>query len=82
MQNLRCEIPGFRRRRAVPGRFHRPVRRDQDLFRYWLDVKNITPREKPPDIVSVHVTDYYRLEYIDGWRSFTSRKQRLRPHGG
>jgi nitrous oxide reductase accessory protein NosL len=42
----------------------------KDLFRYWQDVKKYHPSRKASDIVSVHVTDYYRLEYIDGWRAY------------
>jgi nitrous oxide reductase accessory protein NosL len=41
----------------------------KDLFRYLLDVKRYHPSRKPSDIVSVHVTDYYRLESVDGRRA-------------
>jgi nitrous oxide reductase accessory protein NosL len=42
----------------------------KDLFRYWLDVKKYHPLKNASDIVSVHVTDYYLLEYVDGRRAF------------
>jgi len=42
----------------------------KDLLRYYFEPDKYHPGRKTGDIASVHVTDYYSLEMIDGRQAF------------
>jgi copper chaperone NosL len=39
----------------------------KDLFKYYHGLKKYNPSRVPADIDAIYVTDYYRLELIDGY---------------
>ena len=41
----------------------------KDMMKYYFNLKKYSPRKTPSDMVSIYVTDYYRLEFIDGRRA-------------
>jgi len=42
----------------------------KDLFKYYHGLKKYNPSRSPADIDAVYVTDYYRLELIDGYAAY------------
>jgi len=42
----------------------------KDMMKYYFNLKNYSPHKTPSDMVSIYVTDYDRLEFIDGRRAF------------
>lgn len=42
----------------------------KDMMKYYLNLKRYNPSKKISDIESIRVTDYYRLEPIDGVKAF------------
>ena len=42
----------------------------KDMFRYYFEPDKYHPGRKTGDIASVHVTDYYSLEMIDGRQAY------------
>jgi copper chaperone NosL len=41
----------------------------KDMFKYYLNLKKYSPTRKGSDIKAIHVTDYYNLSLIDGFRA-------------
>jgi nitrous oxide reductase accessory protein NosL len=41
----------------------------KDLFKYYFNLAKYNPAKKQSDIDSIYVTDYYRLDLIDGHRA-------------
>ena len=42
----------------------------KDLFKYYSNVAKYHPSRKQKDIVSVSVTDYYSLAFVDGFKAY------------
>jgi copper chaperone NosL len=42
----------------------------KDMMKYRLNLLKYAPQEPPADILAIHVTDYYRMEFIDGSKAF------------
>ena len=42
----------------------------KDMFKFYFEPGKYLPNRKQGDIASVHVTDYYSLETIDGFAAF------------
>jgi nitrous oxide reductase accessory protein NosL len=38
----------------------------KDLLKYYFNLKKYSPGKTPADMEAIYVTDYYRLEFIDG----------------
>ena len=54
----------------------------KDLFKYYFNLKKYSPSKNPSDIDSIYVTDYYRLERVDGFSaSYVSGSNVFGPMG-
>ena len=42
----------------------------KDMMKYYFNLKKYSPSKKLEDIDSIYVTDYYTLEFINGWDAF------------
>ena len=42
----------------------------KDMFKYYFNLAKYNPSKKLTDIDSIHVTDYYDLKWIDGYKAF------------
>jgi nitrous oxide reductase accessory protein NosL len=42
----------------------------KDLMRYYFNLQKYNPARKRDDIAQIHVTDYYTLGFIDGFKAF------------
>ena len=42
----------------------------KDMMKYFFDLQKYNPGRKPADIASIYVMEYYRLEFINGFRAF------------
>ncbi len=42
----------------------------KDMMKYYLDLKKYNPAATREDIAAVSVTDYYSLEFVDGFTAF------------
>ena len=42
----------------------------KDMMRYYLNLQKYNPSRKREDIARIHVTDYYSLGFIDGFKAF------------
>jgi copper chaperone NosL len=42
----------------------------KDMFKYYFNLSKYNPKKKRADIVSIYVTDYYALRYIDGLKAY------------
>ncbi len=42
----------------------------KDMFRYYFNMERYNPKKKQSDIDSVYVTDYYNLNFIDGYEAY------------
>ena len=42
----------------------------KDMFKYYFNLVKYNPGKKLTDIDSIHVTDYYDLKWIDGYKAF------------
>jgi nitrous oxide reductase accessory protein NosL len=42
----------------------------KDMFKYYFNLTKYDPSKKVADIDSIHVTDYYDLKWIDGYKAF------------
>jgi len=42
----------------------------KDMMRYYFNLQKYNPSKKRDDIVQIHVTDYYSLGFIDGFKAF------------
>ncbi len=42
----------------------------KDMFKYYFNLTKYDPSKKAADIDSIHVTDYYDLKWIDGYKAF------------
>jgi nitrous oxide reductase accessory protein NosL len=41
----------------------------KDLFKYYFNLAKYNPGKKLTDIDSIHVTDYYDLKWVDGYKA-------------
>lgn len=42
----------------------------KDMFKYYFNLSKYNPKKKKADIVSIYVTDYYALRYIDALKAY------------
>jgi nitrous oxide reductase accessory protein NosL len=42
----------------------------KDMFKYYFNLSKYNPKKKKADIVSIYVTDYYALKYIDALKAY------------
>jgi nitrous oxide reductase accessory protein NosL len=42
----------------------------KDMMKYYFNLRKYNPSKKIEDIVQIHVTDYYSLGLIDGFKAF------------
>ncbi len=42
----------------------------KDMFKFCLNMKKYAPQKRAQDISAIYVTDYYRLEHIDGFKAW------------
>ena len=42
----------------------------KDMMKYYSNLQRYTPSKRHDDIVQIHVTDYYSLGLIDGFKAF------------
>jgi nitrous oxide reductase accessory protein NosL len=42
----------------------------KDMMRYYFNLQKYNPSKKRGDITQVHVTDYYSLDFVDGFKAF------------
>ena len=70
VRHVRRQVPGLGRRDHIQGRLHSVFRRRQGHAEVLFQPEEIRPRQNAADIRAIHVTDYYRLEPIDGRRAF------------
>jgi nitrous oxide reductase accessory protein NosL len=42
----------------------------KDMMRYYFNLQKYSPSRKRDEIVQIHVTDYYSLSLIDGFKAF------------
>ena len=42
----------------------------KDMLKYYFNLKKYSPQKTPADMAAIYVTDYYRLEFIDGRRAW------------
>jgi nitrous oxide reductase accessory protein NosL len=41
----------------------------KDMFKYYFNLKKYNPAKKLSDIDSIYVTDYYSLNFVDGFKA-------------
>ena len=42
----------------------------KDMFKYYSNLKKYNSKKKTSDIVSLYVTDYYTLTFLDGFKAY------------
>jgi copper chaperone NosL len=42
----------------------------KDMMKYYLNLQKYNPSKKRNDIAQIHVTDYYSMGFIDGFKAF------------
>jgi copper chaperone NosL len=42
----------------------------KDMMRYYFNLEKYNPSKKREDLAQIHVTDYYTLGFVDGFKAF------------
>jgi len=42
----------------------------KDMMKYYFNLQKYNPSKKRDDITQIHVTDYYSMELVDGFKAF------------